>query len=367
MNTSGNEAQPTIKDVAAHAGVSRATASRALSDYGIVNAETRERVQRAAADLGYMPNVLARSMRAGTTQTIGLIITEIGLSVFDLAVRVVIDDVHAHGYQVLVATTNENLSSEVDALRVMLEKQVDGVILVPSAVNDLSFLSERALASKPVVLLDRELPNSGLLSAIADNRQGARDAVAHLVEHGHRRIGLLVSTANIHSVTSVRPSGLVSSLNDRVEGYWEALDTAGVARDPELVRFSGGSGEPALLAARELLAAPHPPTALIASNANVSLAILQAAQEIGLRVGEELSLIGFDDAPWAPIVTPALTVIDLPIEQMAKAAVDELIAQIQARRPTTHRPHIAPFPMTLISRASVARISDVAAPSRETR
>jgi LacI family transcriptional regulator len=353
MKRSGNDAQPTINDVAERAGVSRATASRALSDYGIVNAETRERVQRSAHELGYVPNVLARSMRAGSTKTLGLIITEIGLSVFDLAVRVVIDVAHARGYQVLVANTNEDLTAERDAVRVMLEKQVDGVILVPSAVDDLRFLSSTSLQGRPVTLLDRSLDLPGVPTVTADNVGGARDAVAHLHRRGHRRIGFVMSTSNIGGVTSARPDGLVSTLHDRLEGYLAGLVDAGIVPEPDWMRFSGDSGDQAVVAVRQILDAPRPPTALIASNANVSLAILRVAKERGLAIGEQLSVIGFDDAPWAPVLTPGLTVVDLPIEEMAHAAVDILIGQI-----ANHSPETNPvFPMTLIPRGSVATVT----------
>ena len=351
MTSSGNDAHPTINDVAERAGVSRATASRALADYGVVNSETRARVLEAASELGYVANVVARSMRAGSTKTIGLIITQVGLSVFDLAVRVVIDIAHTRGYQVLVANTNEDLVAERDAVRVMLEKQVDGLILVPSAVEDLRFLEPSALKSKPIILLDRSLPSPGMPSVTGDNRQGSRDAVAHLLEHGHERIGLIVSTANIRGVTSDRPPGLVSTLDDRVEGYLEELRSAGIEPRAEWTRYAGDSDALAADAAREVLTTTDRPSALIASNANVALAILRVAQELDLGVGPDISVIGFDDSPWAPVLTPGLTVVDLPIEDMARAALESLIEQITARTPG----RTAVFPMRLIPRASVAR------------
>lgn len=353
MTSSGNDAQPTINDVAERAGVSRATASRALADYGVVNSETRARVLDAAVELGYVANVVARSMRAGSTKTIGLIITQVGLSVFDLAMRVVIDIAHTRGYQVLVANTNEDLMAERDAVRVMLEKQVDGLILVPSAVDDLRFLEPGALKGKPIILLDRSLAAPGLPSVTGDNRQGSRDAVAHLRLHGHERIGMIISTANIRGVTSVRPAGLVSTLDDRVEGYLEELRAAGVEPHAEWTRYAGDSDALAVGAARAILTSANRPSALIASNANVALAILRIAQELGLAVGSDISVIGFDDSPWAPVLTPGLTVVDLPIEDMAKAALESLIAQI-----TDHTPGITSvFPMRLIPRGSVARPS----------
>ena len=356
MRHPGNDALPTIRDVATAAGVSRATASRALADYGIVNALTREKVLAAAAELGYVANVLARAMRAGSTQTLGLIITEVGLSVFDLAIRAVIEAAHLRGYQVLVANTNEDLGAERDSVRVMLEKQVDGLILVPSAVSDLDFISPAALHGKPVVLLDRTLDELELPSVSADNHQGAVTAVGHLIERGHQKIALVVATTRTEIVSNNRPVGLVSTLYDRVDGYHEAMAGANLSVDEGWLVYSPDTGAAALSAVHGLLNSANPPTAIIASNADVSLSILRVAKERGLTVGVDISVIGFDDAPWAPVLTPALTVIDLPIEAMAMKAVDVLVAQIASGSRSHSIGPIALLPMQLLVRESVAQL-----------
>jgi LacI family transcriptional regulator len=246
-------------------------------------------------------------------------------------------------------------------VRVMLEKQVDGVILVPSAVDHLDFISPAALKGKPMTLLDRTLASLDIPSVTADNGQGARDALRHLIDMGHTRVGFVVVTANITGETADRPDGLVSTLHDRVEGYLAGMAEAGLEVAPGWLRFAADGGESARRAVRNALDSTEPPTALLASNANVSLAILSVAKERGLVDGTDLSVIGFDDAPWAPVVTPGLTVVDLPIESMAAAAVDNLIAQIEAveSRPETDaaagRESVV-LPMRLIVRGSVADI-----------
>ncbi|QWT24237.1 LacI family transcriptional regulator [Subtercola sp. PAMC28395] len=350
MKQSGNEAHPTISDVARHAGVSRATTSRALSNYGVVNSETRAKVLRSAEELGYVPNVLARSMRAGSTQTLGLIIAEVGLSVFDLAMRSVIESASLQGYQVLVTNTNEDLVAERASIRVMLEKQVDGLIVVPSAVVDLEFLSKSDLKGKPVTLLDRSLETLGIPSVTADNNRGARDAVEHMHSLGHTKIGLIVVTANLEGETGERPRGLISTIHDRVEGYYAEMTESGLRVDPDWVRYCGDAGDAATTAVCAILDSPEPPTALLASNGNMSLAVLRVAKERGLVIGRDLSLVGFDDAPWATVLTPSLTVVDLPIEEMAKAAVDNLIAQIAD--PSTEQTSVT-LPTRLLVRHSV--------------
>lgn len=361
MEQSGNDAPlpildaaATINDVARLAGVSRATASRALGDYGTVKAETRETVLAAAERFGYVPNVIARSMRAGTTQTLGLVIAEIGLSVFDTAMRVVIDSARAYGYQVLVSNTNEELQAERTAVRVMLEKQVDGLIVVPSSVTELDFLAPKNLQGRPIVLLDRRLSPLGLASVTGDNRQGARDAMAHFFEKGHTKIGLVVFTANITGETPKQPSGLISSIEDRVAGYFSAMASAGLPVNPDWVRFTGDSEASACAAVEAILDSPDAPTALLASNGNMSIAVLKVAKARGLLLGRDLSLIGFDDAPWASIITPSITVVNVPMEEMAQVAVEKLIGRISATTATATADGSAQLPMTLVLRESVA-------------
>lgn len=345
------EAPATINDVAQLAKVSRATASRVLGEYGAVKAETRATVLAAAARLGYVANVIARSMRAGTTHTLGLIIAEIGLSVFDTTMRVVIDSARAHGYQVLVANTNEDLEAERTSIRVMLEKQVDGLIVVPSSVTDLDFLSAASLRGRPVVLLDRTLAPLELASVTGDNRQGAMDAVAHLLELGHSKVGMVVFTANIQGATAQRPAGLISSIHDRVDGYYQAMADAGIEVGPTWVHYAGDAEDSATAAVDAILSGQDRPTALLASNGNMSLAVLRAVKARGGLIAQDVSLIGFDDAPWASIITPSLTVVNLPVEEMAKAAVENLIGQISADLQTKGS---VVLPMNLVLRESVA-------------
>ncbi|MBC7517451.1 MAG: LacI family DNA-binding transcriptional regulator [Microbacteriaceae bacterium] len=330
MNLSGKDAHPTIVDVAERAGVSRATASRAIANYGAVGAATRERVQRAAEELGYVPNEIARAMRAGNTRTLGLITTEIGLSFFDLAVRGVIDSARRHGYQVLLANTYEDLVAEKESVRLMLEKRVDGFILVPSNVQDLDHLSPANLKGKPVTLLDRKLAALSMPSITADNTRGVLDAMGHFQTLGHEHIAFAVTSAAIQGDTARRPPHMVSTIDERVNAYFDFMNRANFAVDDRWVRYCGPTEAAARSAVYSILTAANPPTALLASNSNVALAAIFVAKELGLTVGRDLSLIGFDDAPWTTATTPSLTVVDLAVEEMADLAVTNLIAQIEA-------------------------------------
>ena len=152
----------------------------------------------------------------------------------------------------------------------------------------------------------------------------------HFHERGHERIGLAVTSAAIHGDTGSRPPHLISTINDRVNAYFDFMVAADLDRDDTWVRYCGPDETSARSAVRSILSAPNPPTALLASNSNMALAAIFVAKELGLVVGRDISLIGFDDAPWTTVTTPSLTVVVLAVEEMADIAVTNLIAQIES-------------------------------------
>ena len=181
----------TIPDVARQAGVSTATAARALGGYGSVSSTTRERVLAVAEELGYRPNSLARSMITGSTQTLGVVLSDIENSFFHRALRGVADTARARGYEVLLANTDEDLEAERKAVSVLAERRVDGLIVCPTDDGDHAHLEAVISSGIPVVLLDRRVSGLHADTVGIDNRKAARDATTRLVEQGHRRIGIL--------------------------------------------------------------------------------------------------------------------------------------------------------------------------------
>ncbi len=344
-------------DVARAAHVSRATAARALGGYGAIGAETRQRVIEAAQSLGYRANEVARAMRSGKTLTIGVAVADIANSFFSSAVHAIIETASGFGYRTLIANTDDNIAREIDAVRVLVEKRVDGLIVVPSSPSRFEHLLANGEPVAPLVLLDRRIPQLGAGSATTDDYAGARDAIAAFVARGHRRIGLLVSTVGVESHSARRPDIAVSTVHDRVDGALAGAREAGLTLAEGL-----GSLQPARPgecdgAARIIFSSEPRPTALLATNEEMALGILAACGELGLAVGRDVSLISFDDLPWTRVVSPPISIVRRPVHELGKAAVRMLVEQMRGGSPKT-----LILPTALISRGSVSDLRGREAP-----
>lgn len=336
-------------DVAQRAKVSRATAARALGGYGLVGEETRVRVMAAARELNYSTNVLARAMRAGTMRTIGVVVADISNSFFSSAIRAIIDTATLAGYQTLVLNTDDNIDKEIDAVRVLLENRVDGLIVVPSSVSIYDHLILDDELTKSVVLLDRRVEGLDVTSAYTDDRSGAREAVKLFLDYGHRNIGLLLATAAANGPKVSQPEGIVSTVKDRRAGALEAISAMNAPKPA--IRYSRNNFDESTQAARELLALDPRPTAILATNEEMALGVLMACNERGLSVGPDVSLISFDDSPWARVVSPAISVVRRPVYDLGSVAVSALIREIKGDEKLGR----IQLPTELIDRGSVSQ------------
>ncbi|MGI5350259.1 LacI family DNA-binding transcriptional regulator [Streptomyces sp. CA-250714] len=383
MTSHRTQRPATIPDVAREAGVSRSTASRALADYGSVSPQTRERVHAAAGKLGYRPNQLARSMITGRTHTLGVVVADIQNPFFAGVTRGITDTARAAGYQVLLANTDEDLTQELSAVKMLLDKHVDGVITAPASPSSTSHLAALREARCPLVLLDREVPSLRTDTVTVDNRGAAEDAVRRLLEAGHRRIGMVtLGGSGEHWPHAegrqgetgkdgadgqegdgrgpygghgpgrrAQPPAQVSTGVERVNGFRAALLAAGIEDPDTYVRLGVHGQDPAALAA-ELLSLPQPPTALFTTDSLIALGALSAIQEAGLRVPEDISLITFDDADWTSVIRPRLSVVAQPVQELGARAVRALIARIEGHAQAG--PERVVLDTTFISRDSIA-------------
>ncbi|MDQ0376009.1 LacI family DNA-binding transcriptional regulator [Amycolatopsis thermophila] len=329
-------------DVARAAGVSTATAGRALGGYGQVSERTRERVLAAAAELGYRPNSLARSMVTGSTHTIGVVVTDVANPFFATALRGITDVTSPAGFEVLLANTGGQLASEQRAVTVMSEKRVDGMIVAAARPGEGAHLRHAMDAGVPVVLIDRQV--SGVPDAdsiTVDNDHAAAEAVAHLVELGHRRIGVITEAgdqlARVRSGT--RRRGLFPSAV-RLRGYVSALRSAGLDVDETLVASARYDRESAYDAMTRLLGLAHPPTAVLCTDNVLASGAYRAVQDRGLRMPAEVSLIGFDDEPWTTLVRPGLTIVEQPTYELGARAGRQLLDRIAATEGPRRPQHI---------------------------
>lgn len=340
-------------DVAKMAGVSRATAARVLGGYSLVKSGLGDKVFAAAAKLNYRTNDIARAMRAGKTLTIGLVVADISNSFFSSAVRAVMDEAAASGYQTLIVNTNEDLAREVDAVRVLIEKKVDGLIVVPSSSTHCEHLFLDGRLAVPTVLLDRRIEGLSAAMFTTDDRRGAADAVDLLIARGHSRIALLVATSAVERHSDIRPADVVSTAEDRVGGAVASLGKAGLTLERDMLRYCRSHASHAREAALALLDRQPRPTALLATNEEMALGAISACGALGLSVGTDISLISFDDSPWTAVHCPAVSVIARPVRQMGHATARSLLQELQGNG----RAVGTTFPSRLIERSSVRDLS----------
>lgn len=310
----------TIRTVAAHARVSVATVSAVVNGTKPVSPELTARVRASVDALAYRPNTLARSLKQQRSHILGLVLSDITNPFFTTLVRAVEDTARERGYTLLLGNTDEQVAKEEAYVELLRSRQVDGLILVASA-GEHRYLPELLAAGFSVVCVDRSLVSLGVDSVLTDNVAGAREAVAHLIARGHRRIGIVTGLPG------------VTSTHERLQGYREALAAAGtIAADATLVRegnsrIDGGERE-----AAALLDLPAPPTALFVTNNLMTIGAMRTILDRGLRCPEDIALIGFDDFEWASVFRPRLTTVRQPVYAIGETATRLLVDRIEHRR-----------------------------------
>jgi LacI family transcriptional regulator len=326
----------TIKEVANLAGVSVATVSHVINDTRFVSEAVRKQVYQAMNELGYRPNTLARSLRRGQTQTLGLILPDSANPFFAEVGRSIERVAFESGYNVILGNTENDFEKESLYLDVLINKQVDGIIFVASGErsDSLRQLMELAL---PAVVMDREFPGLEMDVVLSDNHQGGYLATQHLLSLGHRQIGCIAG------VSRITPSAL------RVAGYQQALQEGGVAVDPTLMMNGDFHPESGFRLAGELLARPNPPTAIFACNDLMAMGVLRAAAECGRRVPDDLAVVGYDDIELASFTNPPLTTIRQPKLEMGAATLQFLLSRIKEKRTNPQRTLL---PVSLVVRGS---------------
>jgi LacI family transcriptional regulator len=330
--------------------VSTATAGRALGGYGPVSDRARERVLAAAERLGYRANSLARSMITGTTSTLGVVVGDIENPFFAGTTRGIIDVARAEGFEVVVANTDEDVSAEQAAVKVFLEKRVDGLVLAPASVSERDHLATIRASGTQLVLLDRELPGVDVDTVAIDNQGAANDAVRRLVEAGHRRVAMVTGANPTQRAEDGATVATATSVG-RIEGYQAALAAAGVDPDPRYLRVGSYHQQGAREQTRLLLGLRPRPTAIFATDSVLALGVLQELQAQELDVPGQVSVVGFDDASWTAVVRPRLSVVAQPINELGALAASRLIARIRgdASAPRRYR-----LPTAFVTRDSIA-------------
>jgi LacI family transcriptional regulator len=345
---------PTIIDVAELAGVSRATASRAMGGYGRIAEATVQQVRAAADQLGYRPNEVARAMRRGRTKTIGLVIVaDFTNAFFDRATKAIVDAAKARGYQVLITNTDEDIAAERQAIETLVDKQVDGLIVVPSTAAVHDHLATIQKNGKPLVLIDRRVDGIVATSVTTNDFSGADAAVRHAYAMGHRRFGFLVAAEGNYGYSSERPGLLISTVEDRINGFMNGCADLGIKAKQQNWMFCEDNPRHSDQAVADLLDRPKAPTVILTSNNDMALALLKTAGNRQLAIGKDISLITVDDSQWAAAMAPGITVVARPVEDLGSIAVEKLIAEIDS---PGQKPEKIVLPTELIARGSVANL-----------
>ena len=334
----------TINDVAKRAGVSAMTVSRVVNGTGYTSTETRARVEAAIEELGYVPNALARQLRSKRTKTIALVVSDISNPFFTTIARGVEDYCVGHGFSVMYCNTDEDEAEEEQYLLMLIERQVDGILLVPARSSGDSFRLLHA-HRMPVVVLDRRIAAAGVDSVRCDSEAGAHALAKHLVDMGHRRIAVLTGRRNVS--TSV----------DRVAGCRRALEEAGLTLPDELVHWGGfqfGKSNQAdghRMATEMLAAEGERPTAVFCANNFIAFGAIRALRSAGLRVPDDISVVAFDDLPEEWVSEPFLTVAAQPAYEIGHRAAMLLLGHISGDHEPSGQSVVLPFEL-IIRRSS---------------
>ncbi|MFG1710187.1 LacI family DNA-binding transcriptional regulator [Nonomuraea sp. M3C6] len=310
----GRSRRPTIKDVAEAAGVSRSTVSRALTGRGYAASEVRERVLRAAAELGYVPDVMARTLKQQVSRSVGVLVSDLRNPFYAELAAGAGSEARARGYTMVLADTSLSTETENEAAEALVALRVAGVIVTPNSSDVSTYLGSHGV---PVVEVDRQFAAGSTDGVVVGNRVGARTATAHLVGLGHRRIALFIDETDW------------TTGYERYQGYVEALNAGDIKVDPELVVSSGWDVADSRHRALDILRRPDRPTAVFAANNVLAEGVWRGIGELGLRVPADVSLVAFDDAPWMSMVAPTVSAVAQDTFNLGATAVRRLHARLE--------------------------------------
>lgn len=335
----------TIHDVAQDAGVSPTTVSRYLNNRIELPPTTSARIDASIKKLDYRPNLLAKRLSTGKTEAVGLVTPEIREPFFAELASAFEDEADRHGYTVFISSTRSDRKREIASLERLEDRHVDGLLMMTNTPDD-GTLAALIGKRRNVVIVDEDIPGVAVPRIFVDNTDGAYQATRHLIEAGHRRIAYLGGPVGLLTVT------------ERREGFMLAMNEAGVPVRPEYVEMGSFAPELARAATQRFIELPLPPTAIFASSDYLAIGAVMGLRDANVSVPDEMSLIGFDDMAFGALMTPPLSAIRQPVEQLGRLGFQTLLALLNGESP----PPLTRLPVELIRRQSVA-----APPSRDFR
>jgi LacI family transcriptional regulator len=328
----------TVRDVAEEAAVSIATVSRWLNGAIKLPEGTAERIRRSVDKLRYEPNLHARRLSLGRTDTLALVVPDIADPFFAALAGSVEATAESLGFGLVLCATLNRPAREVDYIGRVYRNHVDGLLFATNHPDDGTLLSAIS-GQSGVVLLDEDVPGVNATKVFCDNRSGGREATEHLIAAGHRRIGFIGGVEGVMSAV------------ERSAGYAEALRSANIEIDPQLIDFGGYTAEQGRSATHRLLKLVEPPTAIFASSDQIAIGVLDVLRDVGVSVPGEMSIIAYDDVAPFGFFSPALTAIRQPVADMGRRGVEMLVGHITD---STLELAVERLPVQLMQRGSVA-------------
>ncbi|MEL2241943.1 LacI family DNA-binding transcriptional regulator [Leclercia adecarboxylata] len=328
----------TMLDVSLRAGVSKATVSRVLNGTGQVKESTRQQVFNAMEELGYRPNFLARSLANRTSNSIGLVVSTFDGFYFGRLLQQASRQTETHGKQLIVTDGHDTPEREEEAVQMLADRQCDAIVLYTRYMSEKAIMKLIDSVQMPLIVINRDVSQARERCVFFEQQEAAFNAVEYLISQGHREIACM--TVPIHT-----PTGKA-----RLMGYRQALEKHGIPWDENRVKYGDSGMTRGYELCQELLNEKVPFSALFACNDDMALGSSKALHQAGLRIPEDVSLFGFDDAPCAKWLEPALSTVYLPIDNMITTAIDQAIRLVKSEPIEA----IPPFTGTLVLRDSVA-------------
>lgn len=305
----------TLRDVARAAGVSVSTASRVLNGQPFVRDQVRDRVLAASEELGYRPDVIARSMRTGTTGAVGLVVSDIANPLLAAIAMAADETLSPRGYALVVANSSNDVAHEAELIAALRQRRLDGLMLA-AADERAEGLAARIAAFPAAVLLDREVPGAKADTVLSDHAAGLRDAIRHLASLGHERIALVAGTL------AQRGSRV------RVETYVEELRRLRLPLEDDLLRPGELTAEDGYRAMDEVLSLADPPTAVIAGNNQIFAGLFAALRDRGVRVPGDVSVVACEETELTALHNPPLDVVRRDVSELGRTAAELLLARV---------------------------------------
>lgn len=332
--------KPTITSVARLSGVSTSTAGRVLGGYGYSSPDIRERVLASAAQLGYTPNQLARSLITGTTRTIGVVVGDIQSPFYASVLRGIYNIARIEGFGILLTGSDELIQQEIESVELLLAKQVDGLIIAPTDLRDAQHLRRAAGDGKPIVQIDRIIEGFNAEYVVVDNFNASYQATQNLIAEGHRDIGVVAELEHWNGkgleefieaakLGTVDPQHLFPSWQ-RVYGYLRAMIQNDLIINPAYIcrvgEYSLSAGQNSV---KYMMSQQQRPTALFSTGGLMSGAVMHALNQLNLTIPDDVSLLCFDDLDWFTFLKPAISAISQPTIEMGEEAAKLIFEKLK--------------------------------------